>query len=89
MSDLLVKLAPLPPLEPIFAEMRQQQTPIFRAIAPQKTAVAELAFQIDGQGWRDEVEVAFSHQPVGCWIAKSGAEIIGFGCIDATMSTLR
>ena len=34
--------------------------------------------------WVSEVQVAFSRQPVACFIATQGKEILGFSCYETT-----
>jgi predicted N-acetyltransferase YhbS len=36
------------------------------------------------EGWASEAEVAFSRQPVSCFIAIDGGNVVGFACHDVT-----
>ncbi len=84
MPDMLVKLYTLPDVEPAIAQQRTQEIDIRRAIAPEKHVVIEWVKRIFGAGWGSECEVAFAHQPVGCFVAISREKPIGFACYDAT-----
>lgn len=85
MPDMLVRLYHLPPLEPVLAAQHTHAIQVRRALAPEKTRVVEWVQAHFGQGWADETDCAFGHQPVGCFIAHRGQEIIGFACYDATV----
>jgi len=84
MTDMLVKLYALPPLEPVMAQQSAQGISIRRAIAPEKHLVLDFVRQHFSEYWVSECEAAFAHQPVGCWLAVDGDALIGFGCWDAT-----
>jgi GNAT superfamily N-acetyltransferase len=84
MPDLLVKLYELPALEPILAPLRARNIEIRRALAPEKHLVTEWVRAKFSAHWASECEVAFAHQPIGCFIAVQDARCIGFACHDAT-----
>lgn len=84
MTDMLVKLYELPPLEPVLAAQAQKGIAIRRAIAPEKRLVAAWVATHFADDWASEVEVAFSHQPISCWLAVENETLIGFGCYDTT-----
>lgn len=84
MTDMLVKLYTLPPLEPALEAQRQQGISVRRAIAPEKHHVLNWVRQHFSDFWVSEVDVAFAHQPVGCFLAVHGETLIGFACYDST-----
>lgn len=84
MPDLLVKLYTLPALEPILTEQRAQGIEIRRAIAPEKHLVVNWVKRVFGQGWANEVDVAYSQAPISCLLATESERMIGFACYDAT-----
>ncbi len=57
---------------------------IRRAMAPDKFRVVEWVRAHTGPSAAGECDVAFSHQPISCFIATKGADIVGFACYDAT-----
>lgn len=84
MTDMLVKLYNLPPIEPTLAEQQAQGITVRRAIAPEKHVVIPWVEQHFSAGWGSECEVAFAHQPISCYIAQCGNELLGFGCYDVS-----
>lgn len=84
MSDMLVKLYTLPPLEPFLAQQTGAGIDIRRAIAAEKNVVVNWVRHSFYPEWVGECEVAFSRQPVACYIAVEGDQLIGFACHDAT-----
>lgn len=84
MADMLVKLYTLPPLEPALARQQEQGRTIRRAIGPEKRVVVEWVAETFNPAWADECDIAFSRQPIACFIALDGDQIVGFACHDAT-----
>ena len=84
MTDLLIRLYDLPDCRDHLERVQKRGFIIRRAGAFEKTRVADWVLTQFGQGWADECEVAFSHQPISCFIATSGNEIAGFACYDCT-----
>jgi hypothetical protein len=84
MSDMLVKLYQLPEFAPVYQQLTNDGIDIRRAIAPEKHVVIEWVRQHFNNGWASECEVAFSIQPVSCFIAIKQGVIIGFACYEAT-----
>lgn len=84
MTDMLVKLYTLPPLEP---EIEAQQThgiTIRRAISPEKHHVVKWVREQFSEFWASETEVAFGHLPISCWLAVEDKQLIGFTCYDTS-----
>lgn len=85
MTDMLVKLYTLPDPAPALAEQERQGVTVRRALAPEKRRVVEWVRRtFSDTAWDSECDVAFSHQPIGCYVAVRGGKLIGFGCYDAT-----
>ena len=84
MVDMLVKLYTLPPLEPILAQQHEQGITIRRAIVPEKRIVLDWIAQNFASAWVSECDVAFSRQPLACFIAVKAEQLVGFACHDAT-----
>jgi predicted N-acetyltransferase YhbS len=82
--DMLVKLYDLPPSAPIVARLREQGITIRRALAPEKHKVLAWVREHFSEGWVSETDVAFTRQPVSCFIAVTEGRVVGFACHDAT-----
>jgi predicted N-acetyltransferase YhbS len=81
---MLVKLYDLPDSRACVERLRQEAVEIRRALAPEKHKVVAWVRENFSEGWASEAEVAFSRQPVSCFIAVQGGRIVGFACHDAT-----
>lgn len=85
MKDMLVRLTELPDPSELEKKLLEKENIVFRrAIAPEKHLVSEWVMEQFGSYWKSEVEVAFSRQPVSCWIAQRGNSILGFACYEST-----
>jgi GNAT superfamily N-acetyltransferase len=85
MKDMLVRLTELPEVSELEKKLLEKEKIVFRrAIAPEKHLVGEWVMNQFGAYWQSEVEVAFSRQPVSCWIAQRGNQILGFACYEST-----
>lgn len=82
--DMLVKLYDLPDSGSAFARLREAGIGVRRALAPEKHKVIAWVGKTFSEGWASEAEVAFSRQPVSCFIAIDGGNVVGFACHDAT-----
>jgi hypothetical protein len=82
--DMLVKLYDLPDSRSSFERPRQEHIGIRRALAPEKHKVVAWVRENFAEGWASETEVAFSRQPVSCFIAVQEGRVAGFACHDAT-----
>ena len=83
MTDMLVRLYDLPPLEPVLAEQQRQGILVRRAMAAEKHFVVAWVRQTFSEHWASECDVAFSHLPVSCFIAIEQDHLLGFACHDA------
>jgi GNAT superfamily N-acetyltransferase len=85
MKDMLVRLMDLPDFSDVEKRLGEKEKIIFRRpIGPEKCLVAEWVMEHFGEYWKAEVEVAFSRQPVSCWLAQRGNQILGFACYEST-----
>jgi GNAT superfamily N-acetyltransferase len=85
MKDMLVRLIELPDASELQKKLLEKEKIVFRrAIAPEKHLVCDWVMEQFGSYWKSEVEVAFSRQPVSCWIAQRGNDILGFACYEST-----
>jgi Acetyltransferase (GNAT) family len=81
--DMLVKLYALPPSGDVFERLGQAGITTRRALAPEKHKIVGWVRENFSEHWASEVDVAFSRQPVSCFIAVSKKTILGFACHDA------
>jgi hypothetical protein len=82
MTDMLVKLYELPPLEPVLAGQAALGITVRRAIPPEKHTVLAWIGQHFSPYWVSETDVAFSRLPASVWVAHEGETMIGFSCWD-------
>ena len=85
MKDMLVRLQELPDMQETEKKLLEKEQVVFRRpIAPEKHLITTWVREHFGDYWASEVDVAFSRQPVSCWLAQRGNDIIGFACYEAT-----
>jgi len=84
MTDMLVRLYDMPEVTPLVQQLGDRGIVIRIARACEKHLVVEWVREVFSDGWASECEVAFSHQPVSCFIATEAGEILGFACYDST-----
>ena len=82
--DMLVKLYDLPDSRTRLELLLQLGITVRRALAPEKHKITVWVRENFSEAWASEAEVAFSRQPVSCFIATHDSRIIGFACHDAT-----
>ena len=82
--DMLVKLYDLPDSRAAFGRLREAEIELRRALAPEKHKVIAWVRKNFSEAWASEADVAFSRQPVACFIAIERRKIVGFACHDAT-----
>ena len=80
MPDMLVRLYALPdhnkPLKGGYV--------VRRAAAYEKSIILQWISQSFSAQWASEADVAFSHQPISCFIALHQEKLVGFSCYEAT-----
>lgn len=84
MTDMLVKLYELPPLEAHLSKQAAAGITIRRALAPEKHMILKWIGDNFGEYWVSETDVALSRIPVSCFVATLDGEMIGFACYDVT-----
>jgi len=84
MIDMLVRLYELPDTSEMYAAIEQQGITLRRARAYERHIVAAWAADHFSLKWESEVKIAFSRQPVTCYIATKDQEILGFACYETT-----
>jgi GNAT superfamily N-acetyltransferase len=84
MQDMLVKLYELP------NESNGKQALINKGFSFRKALTAEMILITDwvkkhfGEYWASEVTVAFSRQPITCFLAIYEKQVVGFACYETT-----
>jgi ribosomal protein S18 acetylase RimI-like enzyme len=86
--DMLVKLYNLPNSQAAFERLNVTGCMVRRALAPEKHKVVAWVRKTFSEAWASEAEVAFSRQPISCFIAIQKGKIVGFACHDATCPNL-
>ena len=81
---MLVRLYELPDTEDIYSSVEQQGIVLRRARAYERHIVASWVAEHFSPKWESEVKVAFSRQPVTCYIATKDQQILGFACYETT-----
>ena len=82
MADMLVRLYDLPPVAEAVAALAADGTIVRRALVPERPVInAFVAAHF--APWQSEVDVCFARQPVSCFVAVRGTELLGFACIEA------
>ncbi|WP_439488305.1 GNAT family N-acetyltransferase [Algoriphagus sp.] len=85
MKDMLVRLIDLPEVSNEVAVLLKKESIVFRrAIPPERHLLCAWVLEHFGEYWKSETEVAFSRQPVTCWLAQRGNDILGFACYEST-----
>lgn len=84
MMDMLVRLYDLPDIFSARKGLEEQGILVRRARAYEKHLVAAWVKEHFSPKWVSETEVAFSRQPVSCFIATRDKVILGFACCDVT-----
>lgn len=84
MTDMLVKLYALPPLQPTLQAQSERDITIRRALTPEKHLITRWLSEHFSDYWASEGEAALMRQPVSCYLATQAGGIIGFACYDTT-----
>ena len=82
--DMLVKLYDLPDSRNLREQLSQAGVSLRRALAPEKHKVLAWVRDNFSEYWASETDVAFTREPVSCFIAVKDDRILGFACHDAT-----
>lgn len=84
MIDMLVRLYDLPDTHELERRVAEAGVVLRRARAFETHTVRDFVARRFSAKWVSEVEVAMSRQPVACFIATRGGEVLGFSCHDTT-----
>ena len=84
MTDMLVRLYDLPPLQPEIDALVGTGITIRRVIGPEKNRVVAWVRENFSDYWASEADVAFGHTPLGCFIAIKDKSLVGFTCYNTT-----
>ncbi|HLG81744.1 MAG TPA: GNAT family N-acetyltransferase [Bradyrhizobium sp.] len=82
--DMLVRLYDLPASDEMVDRLAAAGISIRRALPPEKHKVLDWVTASFSEAWANETDVAFSRQPVSCFIAIQDHHLLGFACHDAT-----
>lgn len=82
--DMLVHLTDLPPLEGALETLKTDGINIRRVMAYETSLLRDFILANFHRGWADETLIAFSRQPVTCYIATHNRRIIGFAAYECT-----
>ncbi len=103
MADVLIKLYELPDVSATAHRLSSEGVQVRRALASERRGIVDWVAAAFSSAWADEVAVALTRQPTGCWVAVSPApapetpdspygqpeeKLLGFGCIDAVRKGL-
>ena len=80
MPDMLVRLYALPDRH----KPPKGGYVVRRAAAYDKSAILHWIGQSFSAQWASEADVAFSRQPISCFIALHREKVVGFACYEAT-----
>ncbi|MCC6442996.1 MAG: GNAT family N-acetyltransferase [Armatimonadetes bacterium] len=84
MSDMLVNLLNLPPLEPLVESLRVEGIVVRRPNSFEMTPLREYIVREFGTGWADEAAAGFANKPASLFIAIHEKKIVGFAAYDCT-----
>jgi GNAT superfamily N-acetyltransferase len=84
MSDMLVKLYELPPLEAPLTRIERQGIAIRRPLVREQRPLIQWVSGSFSQAWGAECEAAFAATPPKCFVALQNDLLIGFACHDCT-----
>ncbi len=84
MADMLVKLYNIPYSHDIEENIFKSGIRIKKALAPDRSRIIAFSRTCAKDDYSDEVQAAFSNNPITCYIATRGKEIMGFACYEAT-----
>lgn len=84
MKDMIVRLYELEEQIELENSISEKGITLRRARAYERQIVADWVGKHFSPKWVSEVKIAFSRQPVTCFIATKDKEILGFACIETT-----
>ena len=82
-ADMFVKLYNIPHSHDIEENLLKSGIRIKKAFAPERSRIIAFARTCAKDDYSDEVQAAFSNNPVTCYIAAREKELISFACYKA------
>ena len=84
MSDMLVNLLRLPPVEPALEELRAAGVVVRRAGPWELTPVREFVAERFSRAWADEISAGLVSRPATVFVALRGGRLVGFAAYECT-----
>ena len=84
MIDMLVRLYDLPDSSDLYKKVHDSGVILRRPGAYEKHLVENFVREYFSPKWVSELQVAFSRQPISCFIATKDKEVLGFACYETT-----
>jgi GNAT superfamily N-acetyltransferase len=84
MSDMLVRLYNLPPLEPAIERAKAAGITVRRAESWERRPVLQFVAEQFSEKWADEVCLAYARHPLSLFVADDAGEIVGFAAYHTT-----
>lgn len=84
MNDMIVRLVQLPEVTETEEKLKKVNIIFRKPIAPEKSIVINWVREHFSEYWANEVDVAFSNNPVTCFLCQRDNEILGFSCYEST-----
>ena len=81
---MIVNLYELEDSSALYQKLDDQGIILRRANAYERHIVADWVGEHFSPKWVSEVKIAFSRQPITCFIATRDKEILGFACVETT-----
>ena len=82
--DLLVKLYELPDAGELIEQLAKNEIVIRIAAPYERVELLEWVGKNFDNSWVGECEIAFSRQPISCYVAVRKEKCLGFACYDVT-----
>ena len=82
MADMLVRLFDIPSAAEAVAAVASDAIQVRRALVPERPVVGDFV-AAHFAPWSAEVDICFARQPVSCFVATRGNELLGFACVEA------
>ena len=84
MPDMFVKLLDIPDDSAELARLKEEGINIRRIQPYERSILHRFVTENFSEGWGDEIQASFSHQPIACFVATHEKKIVGFGCYETT-----
>lgn len=85
MPDMLCPLVELPAIGPRLDRLREEGITLRRPHPWEQSRVREFILEHFSPTWAEETSIAFTHQPITCFVAlENGERILGFAAYEVT-----